>query len=257
MPRPHQAAGGLHALAHPGGIDADRACVLKNPRAMFFRVGGKAERVIERMNVEGLREVQPLEIVRAAQHLTHLVGRPRLDVRAEIDAQHRGMLEQFRLIVGAADREPPLARLDAGHSGFADAAANVVDAGDGKRPQFLRARQPDAIHDRIDALGESRRHESRIASRRAACDLARLQHRNRPAAPRDLTRDREPGEPATDDADIDIEVVGESRTLRRCDRRRGVPGSWFGHHPLMPRCQGSRKPPGGILSEPGSARCAA
>ena len=152
-------------------------------------------------------EMHALEILRAAQHLAHLIGRPGLDLGAEIDAQHRGMLDQRRLVVGAAHREAPVARLHAGHRGLGDRAAHVFDARLGQRPQFLGARQADALHDRVDPLGKSRRYEPAIAARRAARDLLRFQHRDRPAAPRDLARNRQPGKPGADDADIDIEIV--------------------------------------------------
>ncbi len=189
-----------------------------------------------------------LEILRAAQHLAHLVGRPRLDLGVELDAQHRDVLDQRRLIVGAAHREASVARLTPGIAVSAMARAHVFDARFGQRPQFLGARQPDALDDRVDPLGKSRRHEPAIAARRAARDPIRLQHRDRPAAPRDLARDRQPGKPGADDADIDIEIVGERRPLRRRNHGCGVPGrpvwSWLGRHrPLMPRRHLYRKPP--------------
>ena len=125
MSRPHQSAGRLHALAHARRVDADRLRVLENPRAVFFRVGREAERVIERMNLKCLREMNGLEIIRAAQHLAHLIGRPSLDVGAEIHAQHRGVFKQPRLVVGAPNRELAVSRLDTGHRGFADGAADI------------------------------------------------------------------------------------------------------------------------------------
>ena len=55
-------------------------------------------------------------------------------------------------------------------------------------------------------LGKARQHKAGIAAgappRRRAC----LQHRHRPAAPRDLARDGQAGEPAPDHADIDVEI---------------------------------------------------
>ena len=191
MARAHHAVRGLHALAHAGGIDRRRLRALENARAVFLGVRRKPERVVERMDVKALGVMHALEILRAAQHLAHLIGRPRLDVRAEIDAQHRDMLDRAGLVVGAAHGELAVARIDALHPGFGDRAANVFDARVRQRPQFLRARQPDTIHDRIDAFGKARRHEAGIAPRRAARNAVGLQHRDRPAAPRDLARDRQ------------------------------------------------------------------
>src|ERR1051325_11708153 len=110
MTRPHHPARRLHALAYARGVNAGCLRILKNARAVFFGVRREAERIVERMNVERLRKMQALEIIPAAQHLANLVGRPSLDIRAEIDAEHRGMLDESRLVVGAPHRELPLAR---------------------------------------------------------------------------------------------------------------------------------------------------
>ncbi len=216
----------------------------------FSASAAKAERIVERMDVQRLCEMHALKIMPAAQHLAHLIGRPRLDIGAEIDAQHRDMLDQPGFIVGAAHREAPVARLHARHRGLGDRAADVLDAGLGERPQLLRARQPDAFRDRIDPLGKSRRHEPAVAAGRAARDLAGFEHGDRPAAPRHLARDRQPGKPGADDANIHVEIVGQGRTLRRLHHRRRVPGlgTGLGHLSLMPRLPGfSQAARGGIL----------
>src|SRR6185295_15798446 len=74
-------------------------------------------------------------------------------------------------------------------------------------------------------------------------------YRDRPAAPRDLARDREPGESAADDAKIDVEIMAQRRPLRHRDHGCGVPAravsgliAWR-HQPLMPRRHASRKRP--------------
>jgi hypothetical protein len=69
-----------------------------------------------------------LEILRTAQHLAHLIGRPSLDIGAEIDAQHGHMLDQAGFVVGATNGEAPVARIDTGHRGLGDRTAHVIDA---------------------------------------------------------------------------------------------------------------------------------
>ena len=200
--------------------------------------------------------MQPLKIVRAAQHLAHLIGRPGFHVGAEIDAQHRGMLDQRLLVIDAPHRETSVARpARPGISLSADRAAHVLDAGIRQRPQLLRARQTDALHDGVDPLGKARRHEAAIAARRTCRDLPRFQHRDRPAAPRHFARDRQSCEPRPDDAHIHVEIVRQRAPLRHRDHRRRVPGRairafGFAHRPLMPRCHGSRKPLMGMIFRP-------
>ena len=199
------------------------------------------------MDVERLRRMQRLEIMRAAQHLAHLVGRPRLHVGAEIDAQHRHMIDQRLLVVDAAYRQAPVPREHARHIALGDLAAHVFDAAVGQRPQFLGARQSDALHDRVDRLGKARRHEAAIAARRARSDPARFQHRDRPAPSRHLARHGQPGKPRPDNAHVNVEIVGQRAPFRHRDHRRRVPGRairalGLGHRPLMPRCHASRKP---------------
>ena len=232
------------ALAHAGRIDRERRRVLEDARAVLLGIGREAERVIERMDVERCREMQRLKIVRAAQHFAHLLGRPGFHVGAKIDAQHRGMLDQGPLVVDAAHREPALARLRMRHIGRG--TAHVLDTLLGQRPQLLRARQPNPVDDRVDPLGKSRRDESAVAPRRTGGDALRFQHRDRPAAPRQLARSREARKPGADHAGIDVEIVVERPPLRRRDHGRRIPGRAvgmvpFGHRPLMPRRQGSRK----------------
>ena len=47
-----------------------------------FGRGGEAERIVQRMQAEAARIMQPMEIARRMQRLAHPVGRPRLDRRA-------------------------------------------------------------------------------------------------------------------------------------------------------------------------------
>ena len=123
----------------------------------------------------------------------------------------------------------------------------ILDTRLGEGPQFPGARQADAVDDRVDPLGKSRRDRSAVAPGRAGRNALRLQHPNRPAAPRQLARNRRPGKSGPDHAGIDVEVVVERGPLRRRDHGRRIPGRAvgmvpFGHCPLMPRRQGSRKP---------------
>ena len=153
------ACGVAMRLRTPAGSIESAGVSCADARAMPFRVGREAERIIERMDMKGLRVMQPLEVVRTAQHLAHLIRRPGLHVGAEIDAQHRGMLDQGGFIVDAAHREAAVARPHVRHVGHRP--AHIVDARLGQRPKFLRAWQADPVDDRVDAFGKARRHEVR------------------------------------------------------------------------------------------------
>ena len=58
----------------------ERRRVLEDARAGLFRRGGEAERVIERMDVEGAREMHRAEIALVDQLGAHALGRPDFDL---------------------------------------------------------------------------------------------------------------------------------------------------------------------------------
>ena len=236
------------ALAHAGRIDRERGRVLEDARAVLLGVGREAERIVERMDVERLREMQRLEILRAAQHLAHLIGRPGLHVGAEIDAQHGGMLDHRLLVVDAPHREAAVARLHAAASRLGGARVRI------RRPPRTGPTVPWRAAGRRGR--RSRRSARQIPARRTRhCARTRRPQRVALPAPRPTSRAApasratvRPASPAPIDADIDVEVVVERGPLRRRDHGRRIPGravgAWspFGHRPLMPRRQGSRKP---------------
>src|SRR5471030_1565944 len=80
MARPHTAARRTDALAHAASVDSDRRRVFEDARARLFRQRGKAERIIERMNVEGTGEMHGAEITQVDDLLAHALLRPGLDV---------------------------------------------------------------------------------------------------------------------------------------------------------------------------------
>jgi len=227
-PPPH---GGRDALARGGGKVPGRLkdeapghgglddSLAQGVLGGLFRRRRQPERIIERMDMKGPGVMHRLEIMRAAQHLAHLIGRPGFHVGAEVHAQHGDMVDQALRVVGAPHREASVARQHAGHIGLGDRAAHVFDAGVRQRPQLLGARQADPLDDRLDTLGKSRRHEAAIAARCVRRNPLRLQHRDRPAAPRNFARDREPGKSGADDAKIDVEVMAQRRPPRHRSKR--------------------------------------
>ena len=121
--------------------------------------------------MEGGRKRSAWKYIRAAQHLAHLIDRPGVDVGAEIDAQHGGVLDQRGLVVGPAHRETAVT---------CGSTPGIVARGDGRggysrrhlatAPIIPWRARADALDDRVDPLGETRRHEAAIAARCPARD---------------------------------------------------------------------------------------
>ncbi len=190
-------------LAHAGGVDRQRRRVLEDARARRLRGGRKAERVVERMDVERLRREHRVEIVVALEHVAHALDRPAFDLSAEVLADQADGGEVVVGIVRLRDLEPAvLDRIDARHSGFADGGADIFEPGFGERPQHLGVIEPDPLDHGVHAAGEARQHEAGVAAGRVPGDLAGLDHHHRPAAARHLARG------------------GEARRARRRSRRR-------------------------------------
>jgi hypothetical protein len=84
--------------------------------------------------------------------------------------------------------------------------------------------EPDPADDPVHGLGKAGQDEPVVAAGRGPGDAARLQHHDRPAAPRDLARGGQAGEAATDHADVNVEIEGERPAQGRSHHRRGVPG---------------------------------
>ncbi len=103
-------------------------------------------------------------------------------------------------------------------------------------------------------LGEARQHEAVIAAGRVPGDALGLQHRDRPAAPRDLARDGQAGEAAADHADIDVEIEGERARARapapwsRCTSSARSPPARTRSRFLPCRFRGARQPPQDMLN---------
>ena len=130
----HAAVRRVDALAHAQHVEGDRGRILIDARTGTLGSCGEAERIIERMHMEGLRQVHRLIINLRAEHLPHLFGRACLGVHAEVDAQHRHEAEHRLLVVAAPRDQPPVRLVDAGHVRVADRRAHVIDTGTGERP---------------------------------------------------------------------------------------------------------------------------
>ena len=72
--------------------------------------------------------------------------------------------------------------------------------------------------------GEARKHEAGVAAGSMSRNARGLDENDRPAAARDFARRRQPGEPAADDANFDVEVDVELRPFRRFHLGRRIPG---------------------------------
>ena len=71
-------------LAHAVDVDRQRRGVLEDARSRRFRRFREPERIVERMDVEGARQMQGVEVVIALEHVAHALGRPALDLGAEL-----------------------------------------------------------------------------------------------------------------------------------------------------------------------------
>ncbi len=212
------------ALAHTVGVDRERGRALEDARARRFGGLREAERVVERVDVEGARQMQRVEIVVGAQHVAHPLGRPALDIGNELLGiePHRG---QRRIaVVDLGDLEPARDRCHPRHARLGDGAAHVFEPHLGELPQRLGVIQADPADDALHRFGKAWQHEAVVAAGRARGELPPFQQRHRPAAARHLARGGEPREPAPDHADVHVEVEGERPALRRPHRGRRVPG---------------------------------
>ena len=222
MGRAHARVRRVDALAHAAGVDRERRRFLEDAHAGLFRLVGEAERVIERMDVKGVWIMQRAEIARIGQLLAHARGRPRFHLGAD-PAQPFGVPAHGVVIIGLGDVQPPRHRIDARHAGLFDRAAHVVDAVFRQRIKMLGVVEADALDHGVDVFMEPGQHEAGIAPGGGPGDASRLQHRHRPAALGDLARDRQPGKPRADDADIDVELEGQFAAVPACNPGRLVP----------------------------------
>ena len=202
---------GDDALAHARRIDLQHRRILEDARAGGFGRGGKTERVIERMQAEAARIMQPMKIARRMQRLAHPVGRPRLDRRAEF-AGHAALLHApsrgcRRFSTRAASRFRTSAA-----PGMSRAALRTYSAPASERAHSALAwSRPTRSISASAPTRKSRQHDAGVAAGSAPGDALRLQHDDRPAEPRDLARGGQAGQSRADDADVDVELDGEPR----------------------------------------------
>ena len=71
-------------LRTPSASIDSAGVAFEDARARRFGHVREPERVIERMNVKRARQVQGVEVVIGLEHLAHALGRPALDLGAEL-----------------------------------------------------------------------------------------------------------------------------------------------------------------------------
>ena len=157
------------------------------------------------------RKMQRVEIARVRQHLAHALGRPGLDLGAD-PAQPLDLVRDGLVIVGLRDVQP------AGQPDRRRACRSPRSCGARSRrpaPTAPRAAlawsRPMRSTMSSTSSAEARQHEAGVAAGRRPGDALGLQHRHRPAAPRDLARDRQARKPCAD-----------RRRRRRRDRNSGA-----------------------------------
>src|SRR5262252_4348582 len=73
-------------LAHAFGVDRERRGVLEDARPRRFRQFRQPERVVERMDVKCARQMHGVEVVIGLERLADALGRPGLDLGAELSS---------------------------------------------------------------------------------------------------------------------------------------------------------------------------
>src|SRR5665213_543539 len=89
----------LNALAHAGRINRHHRRFLEDARAVRLRIGCKAERVVEWMDMQRAGKMQRVEIARIRQHLAHARGVPKFDIGAD-PAQPFNLVADLAVVVG-------------------------------------------------------------------------------------------------------------------------------------------------------------
>ena len=135
----HPAIGRIDALSNARRVDRQCGRPFEQSRTRRFGRRRKTERIIERMDMEGVRQMGRLEIDRCSQHVAHLLGRPHVGVGREFNAEHCDMTQHGVFVVDPRHGEPALDRLDPRHGGIANGITHIGDAAGGKLPELLGA----------------------------------------------------------------------------------------------------------------------
>ncbi len=100
---------GDDAFAHAGRIDRQGRRIFENARAVAFRRRGERERIIDRMDGQGPQIIDRIKITLAAQHRAHALGRPALDLAAQL-AEQADKTQKFVAVVDFGNIEPAILR---------------------------------------------------------------------------------------------------------------------------------------------------
>src|SRR5579885_2151618 len=110
--RAHARVRRIDALAYTRRVDRKRRRLLENAHALRLGIGRQPERVIERMDVEGVGVVDGGEIAHTGQLFAHPRRGPRLDLSAD-PAQSLDAPAYSIVIVGLGNVQPPGDWIDA------------------------------------------------------------------------------------------------------------------------------------------------
>ncbi len=215
-------------LAHAFDVDCERRRILEDARSRRFCEFRQPERIVERMDVKCARQMHGVEVVIGLEHLAHALGRPGLDLGAELLTVKLDRRRHLLAVVDLGCFEPAGDRRDAGHARLRNRRAHVFEAHLGERPQRLGVLQSDAADQPIHGGGKAGQNETVVAAGRAPGDAAAFHHHHRPPAPCDLACRGEPGKARADHADIDVEIEGERPARGRRHHTRRVPGRHVG-----------------------------
>ena len=145
-----------------GSIDS-AGRMLEDARAVAFGGGRKRQRVIERMDGDRLQVIDGVKIAFAAQHRAHPLGRPALDLAAQL-AEHSDIADEFIVVVFFGNVEPTILRVGTGRVFGTNCGAHIIEAGLRQRPQILGAFEPNTRDQLVGVGAEPRQHETGIAA---------------------------------------------------------------------------------------------
>ncbi len=152
-----------------------------------------------------------MEVTVGLELIAHPVDLPALHLGFKILGQHLQPADQLVAGIDIGDFQRAIAHVNARHQILAGIGADELGALLRQRPELARAVEAHASDQIAEAQGKARHHRAELMAGGAPAELAAFEHRDARAQPRAFERDRQPGEPAADDANVDIEVEGEPR----------------------------------------------
>ena len=186
-------------------------------------VGRQRQREVERMDLEALRIVQPLEVARGGEQGAHLVGLPGLERRAELFGQRARSLGEVRPLVGARDREPAPAHQDVGSTHLLQRGAHDLHAALRLGVELAGMVLAQLLDQGARAQRKARPDEAAVAARGAPADALALDQHHLQAAHGQQARGVQAGKAPAHDRNVCRDPAVQAGALRSGISRGGIP----------------------------------